>query len=214
MKQILGLLSALLIASIAPLAMAEEGGDVCNIRPDLCDEGGGTPEPEIADNIPRARPVQQRRTISPSAKKQQQQLRRKVKPSATARKRSANVGTTKCRKPGQSYNLNDADLPLCKQGISIAADSQEEGSTIETQSVKKTASRSPASVINIDSYLQANANHPAFAKRLGDRQKAFQEQVRPASYSAPADTGVSTAAVKTAEPNKAPESAAPQTSEY
>lgn len=70
----------------------------------------------------------------------------------------------KCRKPGESYSLNDSNLPLC-------------GSTLR---------RAPASIINkrvsFSSYMNSNANHPALGGRAAGRQEAFIPPTRTAIY--------------------------------
>lgn len=187
MNQILSLVLALFLVS--PLAFASEG-DVCNLRPDLCDEGGGTPEPEVAESI---RPAKPRKVMRPAAQK------RKLKPRKASRRTSSNAN---CRVAGQPYNLNNVDLPVCK-----SADVAEVEPEQTRKPAAKKARRSPASV-DIDSYMNSNANHPAFASRMAERQRAFQDPVpRPvASTVAPGEPAAPSST--TAAPSPAPTPAA------
>lgn len=181
MRGILALVFAFLLIPMASQAQ-EEAGDVCNIRPDLCDEGGGTPEPDIPP------PVAPTRIKRPAPKVQP----RKVRP---VRKPSKRKAATNCRVAGQPFNLDQVDLPICG---SSAAKPEPEKEIEKSQEitfedlmppeeqekpVRRTARRAPAA-ISFDSYMHANANHPAIAnKRTRERQKAFQDQVKPAALS-------------------------------
>lgn len=156
------------------MALAQEGTDVCNIRPDLCDEGGGTPEPEVTRTV---RPPQRR---APAPVKQQ---RRKLKPRKQTRSRTT---SRNCRVAGAPYNLNNVDLPICGSASVAAARPPAKNSA-----AFKKAGRRPASTMDVEAYMSANANHPAFARRLSERQNAFQETTRQVVSAPVEETGLS-----------------------
>ncbi len=145
-----------------PKGSAVKTDDICSERPDLC--AGGS-----------ARKVKKREA-----------------------RRSASGGGTACRKKGAAYNLEDAGLPICKVK-KTAKNERDEDSLDElfddmNEDAKANGGRAPASFgkpprrISFTSYLNANANHPSVAGRIGGKQEAFIIPTRPATL-----TGTSTA---------------------
>jgi hypothetical protein len=80
---------------------------------------------------------------------------------------AAQKGVKKCRMPGASYDLETARLPTCAVK---AAPTRQPASVAETQ---------PAT-LNFSSYLNANAAHPALARRKPLPQEAFKDWSKPA----------------------------------
>ncbi|MBX3022058.1 MAG: hypothetical protein KF799_10310 [Bdellovibrionales bacterium] len=174
----------LMLALLSPSSHAQDIGDVCGIRPDLCDDNGSQPSNERRPSARKANKAARHQLKQ--QKRQQRSVKRSVK-RQTSNKR--------CRKAGEPYRLNNVDLPICGTNSSSASD------------VKSERGRHPSSAINIDAYMNSNANHPAFARRLGDRQNAFQETVKPAVMGLPSqDSGVAASATEAA-----PLAAAPDT---
>lgn len=168
---------ALMITTILVGSTAWADADVCAVRPDLCD----------------SRPAQ--RAVRKEAPK-----RRQATITAPARPRPvANRAKTKnCRPKGASFSLNSADLPACNSEAAVDADDalyENVRNPMRDRIVQpsRAANRSPANSIDVDAYLMANANHPAFANRTGSRQVAFERTEKPAVMIMPSlDGGVGT----------------------
>ena len=87
----------------------------------------------------------------------------------------AQTTTKKCRMPGASYDLETARLPNCVV------------KPVRKAAATNTPSRRPASVsdaqpttLNFNSYLNANATHPALSRRKPLPQEAFKDWSKPA----------------------------------
>lgn len=128
-----------------------------------------------------------------------------AKPAPKPKKnRTAQGSSGRCRKKGESYNLNDASLPICgankiakKKKKTRDEDSfdelleqmgeDEEGTGREPAS----SGERPTRRISFTSYLNSNANHPSIGGgRLGGRQEAFVVPTRSATFTAPSSVSV------------------------
>ncbi|NJL25844.1 MAG: hypothetical protein HC902_12180 [Calothrix sp. SM1_5_4] len=174
LKTLALLLTSLLFATSSALAesLAEETpGDICSIRPDLCDEYAADDEPIALPAPASEREVRPRRSTTsisaPSRAKNKIKKKKKKNPNEKRRDRSAE---TNCRQP-EAMGAAASSLPPC-----------------ETEP--------PTRDNSFETYMASNSTHPALSRSIASRQEAFQEvsQGRGGSFPLPSSPSPSESA--------------------